>query len=248
MRDMATSVFIRINLLIEIRHSLCCCRCELGRVVHSRSLDGSRFLQRHRARLGGQSVHDGELQSKVFSTLLANLSITIGVIDSLADLKCLIIACAIIQFGGRAYGRETSDLDHHRRPEGNKGRPHFMSISFPRLSCANVSCPVLSCPVLSCPVLPCPLLTCSLLSCTALQIMGFNSVRLPIGYWNLMADPYRKYAPLNHRTSLKYIDWCFDTCEKVCGLGLIFLCTSLPSLPSDFTFTLSLPIGACSWA
>lgn len=70
------------------------------------------------------------------------------------------------------------------------------------------------------PSLPCPALLCSLLSYHVPyypvgQLMGFNSVRLPIGYWNLMTDPYRKYAPSNHRTSLKYIDWCFDTCEKV---------------------------------
>lgn len=47
------------------------------------------------------------------------------------------------------------------------------------------------------------------------QAMGFNSVRLPIGYWNLIQDPYRKYAPSNHRVSLRYIDWCFDMCERV---------------------------------
>jgi hypothetical protein len=67
-------------------------------------------------------VHDGELQSKVFATLLSYLSITIEVIDSLADLKYLIIACPTSQFGGGAYGRETRDLDHHRRSKGNKGR------------------------------------------------------------------------------------------------------------------------------
>ena len=81
----------------------------------------------------------------------------------------------------------------------------FISFSYPFLVFPSLI-------ALSCPVLP----------CTVLQIMGFNSVRLPIGYWNLMADPYRKYAPLNHRTSLKYIDWCFDTCEKVCGLRSLF--------------------------
>ena len=45
--------------------------------------------------------------------------------------------------------------------------------------------------------------------------MGFNSVRLPIGYWNVIHDPYAKYAPANHRDSLAVIDWCFDICEKV---------------------------------
>ena len=44
--------------------------------------------------------------------------------------------------------------------------------------------------------------------------MGLNSVRLPIGYWNIMADPYHKYAPADHHFSLYFIDWCFDMAEK----------------------------------
>ena len=44
--------------------------------------------------------------------------------------------------------------------------------------------------------------------------MGFNSVRLPIGYWNIIQDPYGMFAPASVKTSLKYIDWCFDVCQK----------------------------------
>lgn len=69
------------------------------------------------------------------------------------------------------------------------------------------------------------------------QLMGFNSVRLPIGYWNLMTDPYRKYAPSNHRTSLKYIDWCFDTCEQVRVLCFDPLPSPLTSIFSDSMIT-----------
>lgn len=44
--------------------------------------------------------------------------------------------------------------------------------------------------------------------------LGYNSVRLPVGYWNLIKDPYEWYAPADHKTSLKYIDACFDWAEK----------------------------------
>jgi hypothetical protein len=43
---------------------------------------------------------------------------------------------------------------------------------------------------------------------------GFNSVRLPIGYWNVIEDPYERYAPSNLSSSLFYIDWAFDMAEK----------------------------------
>ena len=39
--------------------------------------------------------------------------------------------------------------------------------------------------------------------------LGFNSVRLPIGYWNVIVDPYKWFAPYDYRTSLKYIDKAF---------------------------------------
>jgi hypothetical protein len=43
---------------------------------------------------------------------------------------------------------------------------------------------------------------------------GFHSVRIPIGYWNVMEDPYEMFAPSNHSISLHYIDWAFDMAEK----------------------------------
>lgn len=44
--------------------------------------------------------------------------------------------------------------------------------------------------------------------------LGFNSIRLPIGYWNIIRDPYALYAPADYRVSIKYIDWCFNMAEK----------------------------------
>jgi len=44
--------------------------------------------------------------------------------------------------------------------------------------------------------------------------MGLNSIRLPIGYWNVMEDPYQRYAPADLSTSLHYIDWAFDMAQK----------------------------------
>jgi aryl-phospho-beta-D-glucosidase BglC (GH1 family) len=39
-------------------------------------------------------------------------------------------------------------------------------------------------------------------------------VRLPVGYWNVIEDPYHRYAPKDHTKALKYIDLCFDWAEK----------------------------------
>ena len=50
--------------------------------------------------------------------------------------------------------------------------------------------------------------------------LGFDSVRLPVGYWNIMADPYERYAPADYHISLRYIDWCFDMAEKY-GLSVM---------------------------
>lgn len=47
-----------------------------------------------------------------------------------------------------------------------------------------------------------------------IAILGFNSVRLPVGYWNIIPDPYRKYVPEDVTVSLGYIDWAFDMAEK----------------------------------
>lgn len=48
----------------------------------------------------------------------------------------------------------------------------------------------------------------------AIAADGFNSVRLPVGYWNLIPDPYALFVPADETTSLRYIDWVFDMCEK----------------------------------
>ena len=40
--------------------------------------------------------------------------------------------------------------------------------------------------------------------------LGFNSVRVPVGYWNIIPDPYQAFAPANLSLSLHYIDWAFD--------------------------------------
>ena len=43
---------------------------------------------------------------------------------------------------------------------------------------------------------------------------GFNSVRIPIGYWNVMEDPYHAYAPADWMKSRDKIDWMFDMAKK----------------------------------
>jgi len=43
---------------------------------------------------------------------------------------------------------------------------------------------------------------------------GFNSVRLPMGYWNVMEDPYHIFVPTDFTISLQYIDWTFDMAAK----------------------------------
>ena len=43
---------------------------------------------------------------------------------------------------------------------------------------------------------------------------GFNSIRIPIGYWNIIDDPYFRYSPLNVSKSIYYIDWSFDMAKK----------------------------------
>lgn len=41
-----------------------------------------------------------------------------------------------------------------------------------------------------------------------------NNIRLPIGYWNVINDPYNMYVPVDPSTSFKYIDQAFDWAEK----------------------------------
>jgi aryl-phospho-beta-D-glucosidase BglC (GH1 family) len=43
-----------------------------------------------------------------------------------------------------------------------------------------------------------------------LHEQGVNSLRLPLGYWNVIADPQKKFVPQNPEVSLEYIDWAFE--------------------------------------
>lgn len=56
---------------------------------------------------------------------------------------------------------------------------------------------------------------------------GFNSVRLPVGYWNLIQDPYKLFVPADVTFSLRYIDWVFDMCAKY-GLTVLLDLHGLP--------------------
>lgn len=56
---------------------------------------------------------------------------------------------------------------------------------------------------------------------------GFNSVRLPLGYWNLIDDPYKLFVPGDVRTSLRYVDWVFDMSAKY-GLTVLLDLHGLP--------------------
>ena len=42
---------------------------------------------------------------------------------------------------------------------------------------------------------------------------GFNSIRLPIGYWNIISDPYELFVPARVEDSIYYIDWLFEQCS-----------------------------------
>lgn len=44
--------------------------------------------------------------------------------------------------------------------------------------------------------------------------LGLNSVRVPIGYWNIIHDPYHMFAPANLSRSLEKIDQAFDWADK----------------------------------
>ncbi len=43
---------------------------------------------------------------------------------------------------------------------------------------------------------------------------GFNSVRVPVGYWNVIPDPHERFVPGDVRVSLSYLDWVFAMCAK----------------------------------
>lgn len=60
-----------------------------------------------------------------------------------------------------------------------------------------------------------------------IRAIGFNSVRLPVGYWNLIPDPYGRYAPRNLTLSLQYIDWAFDAASRH-GLSVLLDLHGMP--------------------
>ena len=43
---------------------------------------------------------------------------------------------------------------------------------------------------------------------------GFNAVRVPLGYWNIVSDPYHLFVPQNVSVSLSYVDWLMTTSQK----------------------------------
>ena len=43
---------------------------------------------------------------------------------------------------------------------------------------------------------------------------GINSLRIPLGYWNIIPDPFKKFAPVNVSDSEKYMDWIFLEAKK----------------------------------
>jgi hypothetical protein len=44
--------------------------------------------------------------------------------------------------------------------------------------------------------------------------LGFTSVRVPVGYWNIVEDPYHLFVPMNLSVSDYYLDWLFQTTAK----------------------------------
>jgi glucan 1,3-beta-glucosidase len=48
----------------------------------------------------------------------------------------------------------------------------------------------------------------------AIKSYGFNSLRVPIGYWNILSDPYHRYAPQNPEVSHRYLNWLFQITQQ----------------------------------
>lgn len=59
------------------------------------------------------------------------------------------------------------------------------------------------------------------------QQLGFDSIRLPIGFWNILSDPERNYVPENVEDSLVLLDWSFAMAEKY-GLSILVDLHGLP--------------------
>eukprot|EP01039_Chlorochromonas_danica_P011177 gene11177-12462_t len=43
---------------------------------------------------------------------------------------------------------------------------------------------------------------------------GYNSIRLPLGYWNVLDDPYDLFVPADSSQSLRLLDWAFAMAER----------------------------------
>jgi len=56
---------------------------------------------------------------------------------------------------------------------------------------------------------------------------GVNTLRIPIGYWNVVEDPYKLYAPINPANSLALMDKSLEW-AKTHGLSVIFDLHSSP--------------------
>ena len=68
---------------------------------------------------------------------------------------------------------------------------------------------------------------------------GFNSVRVPVGYWNIIADPYKAFAPADLAVSHRIVDWIFDMAEKY-GLSVLLDLHGAPGSQNGDTFKNSL--------
>lgn len=44
--------------------------------------------------------------------------------------------------------------------------------------------------------------------------VGLTSIRVPVGYWNIIEDPYQFYSPSNLSLSEHYLHWTFKTAKK----------------------------------
>lgn len=57
--------------------------------------------------------------------------------------------------------------------------------------------------------------------------LGFNSVRIPVGYWNIIPDPYDIFSPSDVQVSLEHLDWAFDAAQER-GLSVLLDLHGLP--------------------
>jgi hypothetical protein len=62
---------------------------------------------------------------------------------------------------------------------------------------------------------------------------GINSIRIPIGYWNVIDDPFDMMVPTTAEASLKHIDWAFDQANAR-GLTVLLDFHGLPGAQSSF--------------